>query len=133
MLAEQGLVQESTEHQQMLVVAEQLRCAVCQNQSVAESNSGLAKDMRLVITEQLADGQSEKQVLGYFVARYGDYILMRPPGGSRNALLWWFPAVFLLLVLVVVYRHFHLRGQAIAPPAVLSEGDRAAITQARQE
>ena len=131
--AEPGLVEESAAHQQMLGLAEQLRCAVCQNQSVAESNSELAQDMRLVISEQLTVGQSEQQVLDYFVARYGGYILMKPQGGGRNAMLWWFPVVFLPLVVFIVYRSFRAEGRNIAPPKELSASERAAVARARAE
>ena len=131
--ADQGLVVESAEHQQMLIVAEQLRCAVCQNQSVAESNSGLAQDMRLVISEQLDEGQSEQQVLDYFVARYGDYILMKPRSDGRNTFLWWFPVVFLLLIPGAIYGYFRGRGRQISSPEPLSAEEQAAIARARQE
>ncbi|MCG2633859.1 MAG: cytochrome c-type biogenesis protein CcmH [Gammaproteobacteria bacterium] len=128
---EPGLVAEDPDHRQMLEVAKQLRCAVCQNQSVAESNSGLAEDMRAVITEKLAEGESEQAVLDYFVARYGGYILMKPESQGKNWLLWWSPLVVLLLVLGLGYRF--LRGQRVVPPAPpgLSDAERAAVARAR--
>jgi cytochrome c-type biogenesis protein CcmH len=90
-LARADVVAEDPQQRQMLEIAEKLRCAVCQNQSVAESNAELAQDMRRIIAEQLAAGKSEAEVIDYFRARYGDFVLMRPPRQGSGAPLWWAP------------------------------------------
>jgi len=90
-LVRADVVAEDPQQRQMLEIAEKLRCAVCQNQSVAESNAELAQDMRRIIAEQLAAGKSEAQVIDYFRARYGDFVLMRPPRQGSGAPLWWAP------------------------------------------
>ena len=78
-------------------IASELRCLVCQNQTIADSNAPLAQDLRGQIREQLARGASEREVLDYMVARYGDFVLYRPPLKASTVLLWYGP--FFLLVL----------------------------------
>ncbi len=95
-LVRADLVAEDPQQRHMLEIAQKLRCAVCQNQSVAESNAELAQDMRRIIAEQLAAGRSEAEVIEYFRARYGDFVLMRPPRQGSGAPLWWAPLAILL-------------------------------------
>lgn len=88
-------------------ISEELRCLVCQNQTIAESHAGLAVDLRRQVREMLERGDSEKQVIDYMTARYGDFVLYRPPVKSSTALLWYGPGVLLLLAagaLVVMLR-----------------------------
>lgn len=75
----------------------QLRCVVCQNQSIAESDAVLAADLRNVVRERIAAGDTDQQVLDYVVARYGDFVLMRPPVTGATWLLWAGPFLVLLL------------------------------------
>jgi cytochrome c-type biogenesis protein CcmH len=96
-LAGAEVVGEDPRQRQMLEIAQRLRCAVCQNQSVAESNAELAQDMRRLIGEQLAAGRSEAEIVDYFRARYGDFVLMEPPRQGSGAPLWWAPLVILAL------------------------------------
>ncbi|QAU36140.1 cytochrome c-type biogenesis protein CcmH [Janthinobacterium sp. 17J80-10] len=76
-------------------LSEQLRCLVCQNQSLADSNAALALDLKNQVREKLAAGQSEQQVVDYMVARYGDFVLYRPPVKTSTWLLWFGPFVLL--------------------------------------
>jgi cytochrome c-type biogenesis protein CcmH len=78
-------------------LANELRCLVCQNQTLADSNAPLAVDLRNQIREQLAAGKSEDEVRGFMVARYGDFVLYRPPLKATTIALWVGPFVFLLL------------------------------------
>lgn len=96
-LARAEVVGEDPRQRQMLEIAQKLRCAVCQNQSVAESNAELAQDMRRLIGEQLAAGRSEAEIVDYFRARYGDFVLMSPPRQGSGAPLWWAPLALLAL------------------------------------
>ena len=75
----------------------ELRCVVCQSQSIAESNADLAREMRVIVRERLTAGDSDKEVLAYLVARYGDYVLLRPPVQANTLILWLFPAVTLIV------------------------------------
>ncbi len=74
----------------------QLRCVVCQSQSIAESNAPLAKDLRLLVRERLTEGDTDEQVFAYMVERYGDYVLLKPPVQGNTLFLWSFPLMALL-------------------------------------
>lgn len=102
-------------------LAEELRCLVCQNQTLAESNAPLAVDLRNQVREQLAQGASEQQVRDFMVARYGDFVLYRPPFKASTAALWLGP--FLLLVLGIALLARRVARQRAAEPA-LSEAER---------
>ena len=75
----------------------QLRCMVCQNQSIDDSNADLAKDLRLLVRERLKDGDTDQQVLDYLVSRYGEFVLLKPRVNEHTLLLWGMP-IFLVLV-----------------------------------
>lgn len=78
-------------------LAEQLRCLVCQNQSIAESNAELAVDLRRQISEQIAAGRSDGEIVDFMVQRYGDFVLYRPPMKGNTWLLWLGPFALLLV------------------------------------
>lgn len=80
----------------MLKIAAELRCLVCQNQTIADSHSDLAADLRRQVREMLVKGASDQQVLDYMTARYGDFVLYRPPVKATTWLLWFGPALLLL-------------------------------------
>lgn len=103
----------------------ELRCLVCQNQNLADSNADLAKDLRRQTHEMLMQGNSPDQVADYMVARYGDFILYRPRLKRSTLLLWIGPFVLLALVLVVVIRSMRKK-QALKPP------DTESMTRAEQ-
>jgi cytochrome c-type biogenesis protein CcmH len=88
---------DSALDERVLRLTENLRCLVCQNQTVAESRSPLANDLRRQVREQLAAGRDESQVIDFMVVRYGDFVLYRPPLKSSTWLLWLGPFVLLLL------------------------------------
>ncbi len=96
-------------------LTKELRCLVCQNQSLADSNAELAKDLRKQTYEMLTQGKTPDQVVQYMVDRYGDFILYRPRLKTSTLLLWLGPFVLLLLVLGLVIRHMRGR-QKLAPP-----------------
>ena len=73
-----------------------LRCLVCQNQSIDDSHAALARDLRLLVRERLKDGDTDGQVRDYIVARYGDFVLLKPPFEADTALLWGMPFVVLV-------------------------------------
>ena len=76
-------------------LAEELRCLVCQNQTIADSNAPLALDLRNQIRTQIAQGRSDDQIRAYMVERYGDFVLYKPPFKANTALLWLAPALLL--------------------------------------
>jgi len=85
-------------------LADQLRCLVCQNQSIAESNAELAVDLRREISQQISAGRSDGEIVDFMVARYGDFVLYRPPVKSHTLLLWFGPALLTLAALVAFIR-----------------------------
>ncbi len=128
-------VMEDPLERAMLEIAKELRCAVCQNQPISESNSDLARDMRAIIREQLQAGKTRNEIIEYFVARYGDYVLLKPPFHRRGLLLWLGPPLLLAIVGAVAW--FVIRRRATAPgappPPPLSPADLARITAARRD
>jgi len=90
---------DAGEQARILELSEKLRCLVCQNQSLADSNAELALDLRRELNEQVAAGRSDEQILGFMVERYGDFVLYKPPFKLTTALLWIGP--FLLLAVAV--------------------------------
>ena len=111
-----ALVSEDTVHD----VAAQLRCVVCQSLSVADSPSETAHEMKGIIRERLAAGESPEQVRAYFVEKYGTWILLSPPRQGFNLLVWVVPFVGLglglVLVLIVIRRWSHRPAAPAAPP-----------------
>jgi len=94
-------------------LSKELRCMVCQNQSIDDSDAPLARDLRLLVRERLKGGESDQQVLDFLVARYGDFVLLKPPFNWHTALLWLGPPGALVggaLVLVLVNRRRSRRG-----------------------
>jgi cytochrome c-type biogenesis protein CcmH len=97
-----------------------LRCLVCQNQSIDDSDAPLARDLRLLVRERLTTGDSDDAVQNYLVARYGDFILLKPPFAGGTLLLWLTPALVLMVGALVAFVRFR-RPVATAP--TLSEGE----------
>lgn len=129
------VVQENPMDRAVLDIAKDLRCAVCQNQSVAESNADLAQDMRRLIREQLVAGKSRDDIVNYFVARYGDYVLMKPPADREGLPLWLAPPLVLAALIVLGWRFLrrrtHLPRSPTPPP--LDADDQARIRAARDQ
>ena len=103
-------------------LASELRCLVCQNQTIADSNAELAQDLRRQIHEQIAAGKSDAQIIDYMTARYGDFVLYRPPFKLTTVLLWLGPALILVLAAVLMWRMKRARTTA---SQALSAGERA--------
>lgn len=94
---------------EVAVIASELRCLVCQNQSIADSNAPLAVDLRSQIREQLSQGRSEREIRTYMVERYGDFVLYRPPVKSSTLLLWLGPLLLLAIGLILLCRRIMRR------------------------
>jgi len=115
-------------------VAAELRCLVCQNQTIADSTSDLANDLRREVREQLKRGVSDEQVVQYMTDRYGDFVRYRPPFKASTALLWLGPAALLVLglvVLVTVLRRRAKLGPEAFEPDEDDVPDAAAISAER--
>jgi cytochrome c-type biogenesis protein CcmH len=110
----QPLPEDPVANKRAVQLAEKLRCLVCQNQSIADSNAELAVDLRRQIREQVAQGRSDAEIVDYMVQRYGDFVLYRPPVKAITLLLWFGPPALLLLGLIVLIRYLRERRQRIA-------------------
>ena len=86
-------------------ISKNIRCMVCQNQSIDESNSPLAKDLRILIRDKIKEGNKDEEIYKFLTDRYGDFILLKPPLNSKNLVLWLFPFIFLILGICVVFYH----------------------------
>ncbi len=92
-------------------ISQDLRCLVCQNQSIDDSNAPLARDLRVIVRERLMAGDSNAQVFDYVVLRYGNYVLLKPPFQANTFMLWAAPFLMLLIALTTAY--FYLRQRPV--------------------
>ena len=132
--ASAGQVAEDPLERRTLDIAKDLRCAVCQNQPVAESNSDLARDMRAIIREQLQAGKTREEIIAYFVARYGDFVLLKPPYQDAGAVLWIAPLALLVVAGASAFVFLRRRLRAALPePRGLAREDAERVRRAREE
>lgn len=107
-------------------LAKQLRCLVCQNETIADSRAGLAQDLREKLREQIAAGKSDAEVIQFMTDRYGDFVLYRPPLKATTVLLWAGPFLLLVVGGIVAWRVVRARSRANAPaPLSAAERERA--------
>lgn len=105
-----------------------LRCMVCQNQSIDDSDAELARDLRVLVRERLAAGETDQQVIDYVVSRYGEFVLLQPRFSGRNALLWATPALLLAVGGGVLLAYaLRRRRPAQTRPAALSAEEEARL------
>jgi cytochrome c-type biogenesis protein CcmH len=95
-------------------LSRELRCMVCQNQSIDDSDAPLARDLRLLVRERLKAGDSDQQVMDFLTARYGDFVLLKPPLNPRTVLLWTLPLAVLVIGAFALIFALRRRGQAAA-------------------
>jgi cytochrome c-type biogenesis protein CcmH len=107
----------------MIALSEDLRCLVCQNESLAGSRADFANDLRREIREQMHANKSDKEIVDFLVARYGDFVLYRPPVKSSTMFLWFGPFIFLLIGAVLLVVYLKRRRNQIEEP-MLSEQQR---------
>ena len=105
-------------------IASQLRCLVCQNQSIAESNADLAVDLRRQVNEQIKAGRSDREIIDFMVDRYGAFVLYKPPFNATTVLLWVGPLALALAAVIVFARTLRARNRAIVDRP-LTEAERA--------
>ena len=112
---------DQKQEQRFQAVTAELRCLQCQNQNLADSDAGLAKDMRQQIFEMMQKGQSDQQIKQYMIDRYGDFVIYSPPFNWQNALLWLLPLLVALGGLTFVSLHFRGARHRAAPPSKTGE------------
>jgi cytochrome c-type biogenesis protein CcmH len=93
-------------------ISQELRCLVCQNQSIDDSNAELARDLRLIVRERIAAGDTDTQVLAFVEARYGEFVLLRPPFKPHTLVLWLTPLLLLIGTAFVLRRNARARAAA---------------------
>ena len=111
-------------------ISAHLRCLVCQNQSIDDSEAPLAKDLRTLVREQLASGKTDGEIMDFVVARYGEFVLLRPRLTPGTLLLWGTPFAVLLIAGVVML--LRRRRSQVAPETPLSEAERQALERAME-
>lgn len=104
-------------------ISAELRCMVCQNQSIDDSNADLARDLRLLVRARLVDGDSNEEVIDYVVSRYGEFVLLKPRFSPKTWLLWGAPALLIVLGGIVLWR-FSVARRAPDRPLSQAEEDR---------
>lgn len=105
-------------------ISKEIRCVVCQNQSIDDSDAGIAKNMRVLIRDRLQKGDSNEQVIDYLVSRYGDFVLLKPPFKFKTLVLWLGPLLFLGLGLWGMINYFRRRtveAAAMTTPTLSAE------------
>ncbi|MBI5275345.1 MAG: cytochrome c-type biogenesis protein CcmH [Burkholderiales bacterium] len=130
------LAQDPALEERVTRLGNELRCLVCQNQTIADSHSGLANDLKQQIREQLRAGKTDAQVMAYMVERYGDFVLYRPPMKGTTALLWYGPFVLLAAgfgVVVLILRRRRPRDEGESLPYTDAQRSRAAELLAQEE
>jgi len=119
--------------QKVMTLASELRCLVCQNQTIADSNAPLAEDLRNQVREKMRQGSSDSQIIDFMVERYGDFVLYRPPLKLTTVLLWFGPLLLLAAGFVVLLRRVLRQRQAQDLEMTASERKRAAELLAGNE
>jgi cytochrome c-type biogenesis protein CcmH len=107
--------------QRMKNLTQQLRCLVCQNETLADSQAELAEDLRREIRAQMKAGKTDQEILAYLTQRYGDFVLYKPPVKSTTYLLWFGPFVLLILGVLFLYQYVRRRKELIAEKPLTAE------------
>lgn len=110
----------------LMKLSQELRCMVCQNETLAESQAPLAVDLRREIREQMQAGRSDQEVVAFLTERYGEFVLYRPPLKPTTYLLWFGPFLLLLFGMIVLYRYVNQRREMIADQPLTADERRRA-------
>ncbi len=110
-----------------------IRCLVCQNQSIDDSDADLARDLRILVRQRLLAGDTDEQVLDYLVKRYGEFVLLRPRLRGATYLLWYGPAILLLFGAIAAFVYLRRRARSNVNSAPLSEEERRRLADLLEE
>ncbi len=127
------LAEDPVVEKRMVKLAENLRCLVCQNESLASSHAELAEDLRREVREQIRAGKSDKEITDYLVARYGDFVLYEPPVKSYTLLLWYGPFALLLVAAGVLFYQLRKRRKVVPEAELTAEAQRRAAALLNEE
>ena len=120
----QPLAEDPEVEKRLQALSQELRCLVCQNETLADSRAGLAEDLRREIREQIKAGKSDKEIIAFLTARYGDFVLYRPRVTPTTYLLWFGPFVLLVVGLLVLYRQLKQRRAQITQQPLTAQDRR---------
>lgn len=120
------LAEDPVTEQRLIAISEEMRCLVCQNESLAGSRSDLANDLRREIRKLIAEGKTDEQIRAFMVERYGDFVLYRPPVKPITWLLWIGPFVILLVGIIGLLAYLRRRNQSV-PSVTLSDEENRRI------
>ncbi len=109
-------------------ISKNLRCLVCQNQSIDDSNADLARDLRILVRERLVAGDTDEEAVNFIVSRYGDFVLLRPPMRPGTYALWFGPGILLVVGGFFVARYFRRR-RGLPPPPPLSGEEQKRLSE----
>jgi cytochrome c-type biogenesis protein CcmH len=128
------LADDPVVEQRLIAISEEMRCLVCQNESLAGSRAELAQDLRRELRELIRAGKSDAEIKEFMVSRYGDFVLYRPPVKPTTWLLWAGPFVLMIGGVIALLVYLRRRGQAVAGgDAALSDDDRRRVQALLQE
>jgi len=122
------MLQDPTLEARARTLSQELRCMVCQNQSIDDSEAPLAHDLRVLVRERLKAGDTNRQVLDYLVTRYGEFVLLKPRFEMRTVLLWGLPPLALILGTVALILALRRRNAEMIPAQPLSTAEREKLT-----
>ena len=114
-------------------ITQELRCVVCQNQSIDDSNAPLAKDMRVLVRDRVKRGESDDQVRAFLVQRYGNFVLLKPPLQLDTLVLWFSPFLFLAVAFALVWSYFRAMAHRAAHVAPLSAAEEEELKRLAEE
>jgi len=120
---EAALAADPVAEKRLQSLSEELRCLVCQNQNIADSNAELAQDLRREIRGMIQAGKTDKEIIDFMVTRYGDFVLYRPPVKGITLLLWGGPIALMLLGLFALQRYLRQRARSMAEDRPLSAAE----------
>lgn len=132
-LAQEAPLPDPAQEQRARDLSREIRCVVCQSQSVADSDADIAKELRVLIREQIAAGKSDGEIRDYLVARYGDFVLFEPPFKASTFVLWVGPFAILLLAGIGVAVFFRRRAPETARATELSSDERGRVARMLNE
>jgi cytochrome c-type biogenesis protein CcmH len=126
MVTRDGVTLTATQEQRAENIGDQLRCLVCQNESIEDSSASLAKQLRVIIRQQVVAGTSDKDITNYMVQRYGIFVLLKPPLMRLTWLLYASPVIALLIGFLAAWA---ARKNRVAPPAALTAAERGRLDE----
>lgn len=124
----QPLAEDPEVEKRLQALSQELRCLVCQNETLADSRAGLAEDLRREIREQIKAGKTDQEIITFLTARYGDFVLYRPRVTPTTYLLWFGPFILLAIGLIVLYRQLKQR-RTLITQSPLSAQDRRQVDE----